>query len=282
MMEIMIFIYGTRAARHPIGYVAERCPACAQTSVCRVFEISRGGHFFFIPLGRGSVPLAHEARCLTCKKRFEMSAVLYHGFGRKKKASLSELIPLTSPWLGAMDAQAHQEESRFRDILSSFVRCDQSLRGRSLRIGMQFDWLGGLAVLTMFVAPMALTALALTNGFPFLSRSQAVALAWAGSVAAVVWAIYMIVTEEARFFRRQLLPRIREELAPLDAQRSDWEKVVLRLKRLRLPSWRMVRRELRRGSFCQGPEGHTSSPMSDASPAGDVWQSPRAQITQPR
>jgi hypothetical protein len=274
----MLLIYGTRAAHHTVGYVAEECPLCREATVCRLLELSQGGHLFFIPVGSGSFPLGHEARCLTCRHPFQAPAIYYHGFGRKKKARVEELIPLTSPWLGTMGAEEMENERRFRRILDIFLSYDSSIRSRSVRGGMQFDWVGGLAVLMLIFVPMALAGLAMSNSMPLLTKSQSVAAAWIGSVAVVVWGIYMIVTEEQRFFRRKLLPRLREELAGAGARKGDWEAAMHRMKRLRFPLWKTMKKEVRRRDF----PVHQQLQNTEAGVAGEsVWQAPRAPLTQP-
>ncbi|HWB04837.1 MAG TPA: hypothetical protein VG796_17545 [Verrucomicrobiales bacterium] len=258
----MLLIFGTRVARHTLGSVAEECPACLQPGVCRLEELSLGSHFFFLPMGRGSVPLGHEACCPNCSRRFPVDAVLYHGIGRKRNASLAELIPLTSPWLGLMDARQCSQETRFRNILSPFVRFDTSFRDRSVRIGPQLDRVGVVAVLLMIFGPTAMAGLVMSDRVPFLTNPQTVAAAWICSALLIIWGFYMILSESGRFYRRQLLPRILDELAPLAPQRSEWEAVMLRMKRLRFPSWRLVKHELsRRYPHRDEPQCPMGSPL---------------------
>ena len=275
----MLLIFGTRTARHSIGYVAEECPCCGTPTVCRILEVSRGGHFFYIPTGRGSFPLGHEARCLSCRHPFDVPAVYYHGFGKKKKAAVSELIPLTSPWLETTNAQEQQDEWRFRRILDIFMRYDGSFRERSLRGGMQFDWVGGLAVLMLIFVPTGLAGLVMSDNIPLLSKSQSVAMAWIVSIIAVIWGIYMIMTEERRFFRRNTLLRLHAELAPLAAQKSDWETAMRRMRRLRFPSWRMLKAECRRGDFSASHGEALPAHAPGSTEAGTGWQPPHAPLT---
>ena len=95
-----------------------------------------------------------------------------------------------------------------------------------------------------------------------------------------MWGIYMIATEERRFFKKHLAPRIHDELASLGAQKSDWEAAIRRMKRLRFPTWRMLKAEVRRADFPAHQEVRSPgfSDPNNTSVTG-VWTAPRAPLT---
>src|SRR5262245_31749646 len=70
----LCLIHGNRISRRSLGYVAEECPFCSETSVCSVQQVSKN-----VPL-RGAVTLAHEARCMNCQRQFNVWGIYYHGF----------------------------------------------------------------------------------------------------------------------------------------------------------------------------------------------------------
>ena len=257
----MILIWGTRAARSNLGYVAEECPSCGKSTVCRLVEVSQGGHIFFIPTGKGKAPVAHEAHCMDCSRQFVVDASTYHDIGRNKRMSLMELISLTSPWLAPMDAQEQAAEVRVRNVLSPFVRYDQSFRDR-VRRGTKYDAISALGLLLLLGGPALSFWLAVGGYLPFLSGSRAGLAASVSSLVFVAAGIYLIANETGRFFRRQLLPKIVYELGPLSTTPAEWEAVAQRMKRLRFPTWRMVKREVPR----VGQESHRAV-VSKAAPA---------------
>ena len=244
-MKIMIFIWGTRLTHHRIGHVAEHCPSCQQTTHCRLFELSRGSHIYFIPTGKGKFALGHEARCSSCRHPFQVNASYYHTISRRKK-ELRELIPLTSPWLGPFTEQQIQQEKRRRIILDMFLRYDASLRERSVRGGTHLDAISVLGLLAAFLLPVLFIWLTFSGHLDFLNKSQRAMSALLASVTAFVWGFYLFASEDRRFFRRNTLPRLLSETAPMQLQKQDWEMVVARMKKLRFPSWRMLKPEIRK------------------------------------
>jgi hypothetical protein len=227
--------------RRPLGYVAEKCPCSDQPVVCRLLEVTQEEDLIFIPLGRGHVPLDHEAECLTCSRRFRVAAITYHRIELDVPASVDELIPLTSPWLGVKDKKALAREGRFRRILAPLMRYDVAFRNRALH-GTPFDWNGAQAVVAMVFGPLVMAAFVMSGRVPYLTKPQAMSLAVFCSSLLVIWGIYMILSESVRYYRRQLLPLILNELETLAPSRRELETAALRMKRLKLPSWRLVRR----------------------------------------
>jgi hypothetical protein len=270
----MIFVAGTRLHSQTVGFIAEHCPSCRAPSVCRLIEFSQGGHLYFIPMGQGAFPLGHEARCLTCRSPFEVNALHYYAFGKKKKATLQELIPLTSPWLLPRTAKETQEEDRFRKILAVFSEHDLFVRKRRMNGGQQFDWIGGIALLAMLIVPIAMFALVASGPIPFLSKSQTLTVATVVSLAAFITGIYLIATEAKRFFRKHTLLRIHSQLDPLNAQKADWQRAISRLKRLRFPIWKSLKPELRHMQDETTPRPQAQPPTSLQA----LWQPPQASL----
>jgi hypothetical protein len=260
---IIIIIWGTRAARSKLGFVAEECPSCGKPTVCSLLEVSQGGHIFFIPTGKGKFPLAHEARCMDCSRQFQVDASTYHDIGKNKRMCLMELVSLTSPWLVPMTPPQQAAEIRSRNVLAPFVRYDLSFRDR-IRRGARYDWISFLGLLLFLGGPVLSMWLSFTGKLPFLTRSQAIMAGSIGSVVSASAGIYMIANETGRFFRRQLIPKILYELGPMAVTREEWEAVAHRMKRLRFPTWRMVKSELSR----VGQESHTAAVSKAAPPKG--------------
>jgi hypothetical protein len=262
----MIPVCRMRMVRRPLGYVAEKCPSCDQPSVCRLLEVTQEEDLTFIPLGRGHVPLDHEAECLTCSHRFRAAAITYHTIAAKPEVPLEELIPLTSPWLGPKDKQALAKEGRLRRILAPLMRYDVAFRNRALH-GTPFDWNGAQAVVGMIFGPLTMAAFVMSGRIAYLTKPQAMSVAVFLSGLLVIWGVYMILSESGRYYRRQLLPLILNELESLAPTKSELETAVLRMKRLQLPSWCLVKRAVARQGFLKRDARNAVPARPDTSPA---------------
>lgn len=233
-----------------------------------------GNHLYFIPLGRGPVPLDHEAHCMICRTSFPVQALRYRDIGKSKTARLVDLIPRTSPWLGECSAEEAAEEARFLGMLAIFQKAEASLHDRDQKKQAPLDLAGVLGFLQMIVVPLTLIGLVMSRSMPLVPREYAATVAGVLSLMSLFWGIYVIATEQRRFFRRHTLPRLLGELEPFRAGKADWAKVIARLKRLRYPNWKRLQSELSRLNDALVPKPLEIYP--DA--AGSVWQPPQAPL----
>jgi len=98
---MFIFFFGTRRREERRGIVAEHCPRCGDARPFAVIEHYQVGHFYYIPLGRGSLQ-ATSIRCVNCASEFsfeprEYSRILSESEARS--CSTDELVRRTNPRL---------------------------------------------------------------------------------------------------------------------------------------------------------------------------------------
>jgi hypothetical protein len=192
-----------------------------------------------------------------------VDASTYHGIGKSKRVSLMELVPQTSPWLAPMNPQQQAAELRSRNVFAPFIRYDESFRDRVQR-GTKYDLKSGLGLLLLLGGPVLSFWLAISGYLPFLTKQKAGIAASASALVFFGIGVYLIANESARFFRRQLLPKILYELGPMSVTPAEWEAVAQRMKRLRFPTWRMVKREIPR----LGQAAHTAAVSNAAATRG--------------
>jgi hypothetical protein len=178
----------------------------------------------------------HEAHCLQCKRGFSVFGYHYHALGKKRKVSPTELTPLTSPWLLQSSKTVRAAEERFRKLLTPFIDHDNLYRSRGLHIRMQVDWVGGLSFLFALATPFAVAILFLAGCVPSITKAQGVGIALIVSFVVIPWGIYMFMGENRRFFCRQLVPKIGEEIHELDPHPEEIDAAIRRLKLFKCPT----------------------------------------------
>lgn len=227
----MFIIHGKSLIRPQIGFVAETCPSCEQLRACRLYRVASAEHLFFLTLGEG-ICYGHELRCTECSRQFGTMGPYYPVAETKlQNISVQELAVSTNPIASAKaTAREKASEVRLRALLKPFLLFDRSYADRRSKVGLQIDWVGGLAILILLFVPITILGAAANGSFDAVLGHQSMRVASTLSIAILLWCFHIVGTEYRRFFCKKLLPLIVAGVRDFNPSESELQEIVRRMK----------------------------------------------------
>ena len=222
----MILIYGEKAYRKKMGFVAEHCPTCASVKPVRIIRLGQTSHIFWLPLGKGRL-VGYYGICQECRGEFDIEPTDYAAMSRRHSGDLAELQSTTNPTLDPQNRDAIATQERFRRLRDPLLRVHSSLQQRYAG-GTRFDRTTGIA----FAATLAIPVVMFTVDLSFLSHAAQQALGQFMILAFVVGLIgsfVLLALEPKRFFRRHLEPQIAKELSEVNPRPDELDSCLARL-----------------------------------------------------
>jgi len=224
----MILIWGTKPTDRKLGYVADKCPACGEISKVEVHRIGVTGHFFWIPVGQGQF-LQSYGICCSCANKIALELTDYISFCKNKSGELEDVIRSTNPKLEDSSNELLDKFERFSSVRAPFLKYGQYLNENSYN-ETNFDKTSGLAFLATFAIPIGLGYL-----LPYIITSPSLEIVVTKYLFALfcigfVFSLFVFFRHSHRVIKGRTLPKIAEELAPLNPKISEIEEVLEKLK----------------------------------------------------
>lgn len=229
----MFIVWGRKAKRKKIGYVADFCPACGEPRAFMLQRVSMVNHVYYIPFGDGPT-VGHERMCLGCKSRYRAEPLRYAAI-RHSNCAFESLRDYTFPNLDAFYANQIDLQHKLKHdpaLLSADERkavIVQSVGAMSARVEERFarthiDAWVGMALLA--------TIAALFGGgylgglFPEYQATIFGAAFCAGIFAVIAAA----ATSGRRYMKHKVVPHVVQALEPLHPSETEIADVLASFK----------------------------------------------------
>jgi hypothetical protein len=222
----MIFIWGKKAVRHSIGYVADFCPVCRDLRRFEVKRIGMASHIYYIPLGEGAL-LGHVRTCAECGIDLNARPEVYKQVARARDGA-AELAAQTRPdW-----QQVHAERLGLeRHIATSADKLPADLRKWLIREPFellaplveqrfgrsQFEWRTAAAVVVLLV--LIVIAAELSNAYP-TQFEWFYGPAFVIGIGGIVWQLMGV---KKRYLESKIYPVIARSLRPIRPTMAELE-----------------------------------------------------------
>jgi hypothetical protein len=230
----MFIVWGRKARREKMGYVADLCPACSEPRAFLLQRVSMVSHVYYIPLGSGPT-VGFERVCLHCKSRYRADPQLYAAI-RPSNFAFDELREYTFPNLDAYYAGHLRLQQKLREtpeLLSADERTvliTQRIGGMAASVEQRFarthvDGWVGLALLATIAAMIGAGYLA--GMFPDYGSTILGCTLCVGLAGVIV----LGATSGRRYIKRKIVPRLVESLRPLQPSAAEIADVLAGFKR---------------------------------------------------
>lgn len=230
----MFIVWGRKAKREKMGYVADLCPACSEPRAFLVQRVCMVSHVYYIPLGSGPT-VGFERVCLHCKSRYRADPQLYAAI-RPSNFAFDELRAYTFPNLDAYYAghlRLQQKLKESPELLSTDERTTlitQRIGAMAANVEQRFarthvDGWVGLALLATVAALIG--AGYLGSMFPDYQSTILGSTLCIGLAGVIV----LGVTSGRRYIKRKIVPRLVESLLPLQPSGAEIADALAGFKR---------------------------------------------------
>jgi len=102
----MFIVWGRKAKRNKMGYVADFCLACGEPRAFMLQRVSMVSHVYYVPLGDGPT-VGFERMCLSCRSRYRADPQRYASI-RNSNCAFETLRDYTFPNLDVFYAKQIQ------------------------------------------------------------------------------------------------------------------------------------------------------------------------------
>ncbi len=234
----MFIIWGTKVRRRPMRRRADFCPICRRIRPFKVEQIESVPHLYYIPYGSGTVH-GHIKSCQRCGLDVDADLDDALDVSQNPVDDVTELIAnnraaIEKRWSSRLEIEERVKSRRLTAaereslILEPFVLTNPALQQRASQL--YFDKLSGLCCLATFVVPMAV--LILGTGVFHISLELVEKIVLVLAVLLGCCTIAAIVTDRARFTRREIIPKLATALFPLSPSPDEIDGVLARLKKM--------------------------------------------------
>lgn len=229
----MFIVWGRKAKRNKVGYVADFCPACGEPRAFMLQRVSMVSHVYYIPFGDGPT-VGFERMCLSCKSRYRAEPRRYAAI-RNSNCAFETLRDYTFPNLEASyanqillqhklkhDPADLSAEERKAVIVQSVGAMSASVEERFARTHID-AWVG----LALLATIAALFGGGYLGGlFPEYQATIFGVVFSAGILAVIVAA----ATSGRRYMKRKIIPHVVQALRPLHPSEAEITDVLASFK----------------------------------------------------
>ena len=232
----MIFVWGEKIRRKPLGVVADLCPTCREVRPHDFVEIRAVPHLYYIPFGRGKIA-SYEIECSQCQHSPVAETTRYAAM-LDKEIPLEKLIELTNPGVLLEQEEMKDREERARTgQLSGDERVEvmlEALYPVTLQVeervaSRSVDKRTALLATATLGACSGLFVMGLTPDNP----ERGMMFLWASGAAAVLGVGAMIhsgITSLARFIRRTQGEAIRAAIGHFNPSPIELKEIATSLR----------------------------------------------------